>query len=100
MTFSSYVSNSFSLEFGFHNFIQCNDTVRSAIVSSADAMAQAYKDGALDEVAIPKVFADVFESLAGAVLVDTGFDVPTALKVFLNLMSVHLETVRISPFYN
>lgn len=40
----------------------------------------------VEEIEVPKVLGDVFESIAGAVFVDSGMSLDTVWKVFYRLM--------------
>lgn len=45
----------------------------------------------VQEIEVPKVLGDIFESLAGAVFVDSGMSIDTVWKVFYRLMKNELE---------
>jgi dsRNA-specific ribonuclease len=58
-----------------------------------------------EAVQVPKVLGDIFESLAGAIYLDSGLDLKEVWRVYYRLMwreigeSYDMKDVRCAPFY-
>lgn len=44
-----------------------------------------------EEVRVPKVLADVFEALAGAIFIDSGYNLKRLWKIYYNIMKTEIS---------
>ena len=86
-----------------HKYLLANNIQLSMEISKEDAILSnvAYADLIVDDWKLdpPKVLGDVFESVIGAVLVDSNFDYDVAAQVVKNMMEdvLHLLHPDIPP---
>ncbi|PAA94453.1 hypothetical protein BOX15_Mlig011615g1, partial [Macrostomum lignano] len=94
-----------AVKWGFHKYFRC---VSPALHSLIDQFVQFQKDDKADnldfvtseeadfddrpeDVEIPKCLGDIFESVAGAVFLDSGMSLDTVWRVFYPLMKERIE---------
>lgn len=83
--------------------IQKSDSLSSAVTKYVDFIKASFTTERYSydqpEPKCPKVLGDIVESFAGALLVDTGFDLDCVWKLMLNILDpiVTPETLRLQP---
>lgn len=52
-----------------------------------------------EEVEVPKVLGDIFESLAGAIFIDSNYDLKVVWKVYFNIMAEEIGECELCKLF-